>query len=521
MIKVVDIFAGPGGLSEGFSSVVDQHGKSVFDVVLSIEQDAHAMKTLKLRTFFRQFHDSIPADYYRCLQGEIALETLYSRHGNSYKEAGKRCWQARLGPNGKSPTDISDRINEVLGKDDTWVLLGGPPCQAYSVAGRSRNNGNPDYNPSKDERQQLYVEYLQILADHQPAAFIMENVKGLLSATLANEQIFPKILEDLRRPAGALVRNGRTVLNRRENGYKIYSLVDPTLFENGHLKGAVVQSEKHGIPQARHRIILLGVRDDIRGVTPGVLRVQKEIAMRDVVNDLPKLRSGLSRIADSPDAWVQSLRAQSNSRWTAAGPKNADLKKLSKLIRDSLRRITAPKGDLGGEFVRGNIKSSYQEKWFCDDRIGGACNHRSRTHTEKDLYRYLYAACYGQIYGTSPYLHHFPTDLLPDHQNVQSALKVGGNFSDRFRVQVADRPSTTIVSHIAKDGHYYIHPDPLQCRSLTVREAARLQTFPDTYFFCGPRTAQYVQVGNAVPPLLAKQVGEIVHDLLLQAGANG
>lgn len=139
----------------------------------------------------------------------------------------------------------------------------------------------------------------------------------------------------------------------------------------------------------------------------------------------------------------------------------------------------------------------------------------------KDLLRYFYAACYGALRKKTPTLPAFPTDLIPKHVSARKSLDEGGNFPDRFRVQLADNPSTTVVSHISKDGHYYIHPDYNQCRSLTVREAARLQTFPDNYLFCGPLTDQYVQVGNAVPPLLAMQIGNIVHDVLDQAGITG
>ena len=173
----------------------------------------------------------------------------------------------------------------------------------------------------------------------------------------------------------------------------------------------------------------------------------------------------------------------------------------------------------GGEFMsRDDININYKRKWFLDPRIEGVCNHTTRGHIVEDLYRYFYAACFAEVKDQSPKLKNFPADLLPAHKNAKRAANGSPLFVDRFRVQLRDKPATTVTSHISKDGHYYIHYDPTQCRSLTVREAARLQTFPDNYFFCGPRTSQYVQVGNAVPPLLARQIADIVHDVLKRKG---
>lgn len=149
--------------------------------------------------------------------------------------------------------------------------------------------------------------------------------------------------------------------------------------------------------------------------------------------------------------------------------------------------------------------------WLHDPKLGGVLQHESRSHMPSDLHRYVFAACYAHLHDISPDLTLFPPRLLPNHANVDAA---NIPFSDRFRVQRAKLPSTTVVAHIAKDGHYYIHPDASQARSLTVREAARLQTFPDNYFFEGNRTEQYTQVGNAVPPWLAKQIAEVVLSFL-------
>lgn len=520
MIKVVDIFAGPGGLGEGFTSATDNRGRRVFDIALSVEMEHFAFETLRLRTFFRQFAGGAPKNYYRHLRNEITRDELYEAHAIEASRAAAVCWKTRLGPGGELLENVRKRIKAVVSCDEAWVLIGGPPCQAYSLAGRSRNLGNPKYNPKMDVRQKLYVEYLQILADHRPAVFIMENVKGLLSATVGNTHMFHRILEDLRNPSLALTREDRSSRHGMTGGYNIHSLVERQLFEHGNLEGSVIHAEKYGIPQARHRVILLGIRDDLHGIIPLTLKTQSPISVEAVISTLPSLRSGLSRRDDSPSAWQACLRDQCDSRWANTGTVRADSKALSNLVRQTLFTVESPEADRGGEFVACEAIPRHASQWYVDKKLDGVCNHATRGHMEWDLYRYLYAACFASLYCKSPSLQNFPTDLLPDHGSVDVALEEGGHFSDRFRVQVATRPSTTIVSHISKDGHYYIHPDPMQCRSLTVREAARLQTFPDNYFFCGPRTAQYTQVGNAVPPYLAKQIADIVFDLLRQAGAN-
>ena len=523
-IPVIDLFAGPGGLGEGFSAY-EYSGEQPFQVKLSIEKDPAAYQTLRLRSFFRKFYrDQVPNAYYDYLrQVDIPeserLNKLFSRYPEQDKQVKREARLAELGK--KDPHTIYKWIQEALAGYDEWVLIGGPPCQAYSIAGRSRNRSNANYYAEKDHRQYLYLEYLQIIAEHQPAIFVMENVKGLLSATLKNQHIFERIYEDLQEPGKALKREGRLIHASaacKPSQYKLYSLVKPDEVSNLNLSDFVVHMEKFGVPQARHRVIILGIRDDIN-IPPKTLEEQSLVTAHKVLFGLPKVRSRLSREEDSADAWRDSLNKMAKCSWFAS-PQIAEEKKIHEKLSIALKKIRHSAGR-GGEFMPYDaIDIDYEPEWFLDSRIEGVCNHITRGHIVGDLYRYFYAACFAEVKGQSPKLKDFPADLLPAHKNAKRAANGSPIFSDRFRVQIGDRPATTVTSHISKDGHYYIHPDPTQCRSLTVREAARLQTFPDNYFFCGPRTSQYVQVGNAVPPFLARQIADIAHDVLKRAGVS-
>lgn len=516
-IPIIDIFAGPGGLGEGFSSLTDQQGHRYFKIVLSVEHDTYAHQTLTLRSFFRQFSiGDVPSDYYDLLKGKIQLDELYKKWPIQSTVAAQESWKATLGEGKEAVASatVDERIKSALNGRKDWVLIGGPPCQAYSIVGRNRRQ-ELLLDESKDERVGLYKQYLRILAVHNPPVFVMENVKGLLSAETKESPVFSKILEDLADPIKANQTGaGENDGNQECPGYKIYSLtVKSDLDVEGNpivkQKDFVIHAEKYGIPQTRHRVILLGVRRDIAAI-PGILEEVSEVDISKVISDLPRLRGGLSKSADSNEAWRKTV----NQIIDLAFVKQVDKLVYKELIKQ-IGKITLPQKGIGAEFISGKaIVPEYMPEWFSDIRIGGVCNHRARGHMKKDLFRYFFIACFAKVKKFTPQLDDLPKYLLPEHNNVYRADgSVTGKFPDRFRVQLKDRPAKTITSHISQDGHYYIHYDPTQCRSFTVREAARIQTFPDNYFFCGPRTSQFVQVGNAVPPLLANKIAHLVKDI--------
>ena len=506
-IPILDIFAGPGGLGEGFSAL-RRNRQPVFNIALSIEKDAFAHRTLELRAFFRQFPDRyVPEEYYAYLAGDLARDELFAKFPAEAKRAAEESWHATLGDE-KFPSDMVDaRIRKALAGAEQWVLIGGPPCQAYSLVGRSRRKNDPTF--ADDEKHLLYEKYLRIIAKHRPPVFVMENVKGLLSAKLQEEGIFQKLLSDLKNPLDAVYGSHR---DRRggELSYRLVSLiVRSSDMEAGVApKDFVVRAEDYGVPQARHRIIILGIRTD-NETKARLLQKKPTVSIEEVISDLPYVRSGLSKESDSSSLWRAAVGSIARAEWLNAANVDyrlrCEIRRLARELDDNL--------DRGGEFMhRARRVIRAHENWFVDHRLNGVCNHSTRSHIRQDLHRYLFVSAFARINQRSPVLSDFPLDLLPLHENVADAL-TGTKFNDRFRVQIEGRPSTTVTSHISKDGHYFIHYDPAQCRSLTVREAARLQTFPDNYFFEGPRTQQYHQVGNAVPPLLAHQIADIVAGL--------
>lgn len=496
-ITIVDLFSGPGGLGEGFASCERTEGAPAYRIAVSIEKDRAAHSTLRLRAFLRRFQ-SLPPLYLEWLKQGGPAPDWARHHPLEWAEAEHEAQCLELGTP-KAAELLEERIRQLEKAGQTKTLLiGGPPCQAYSLAGRSRNVGVANYDAVKDRRNFLYEEYVRVLNRLEPVAFVMENVKGMLSSSVEGKAIFEMVTNDLR-SAG--------------RGYRLFGLSgSATSPGEPQPRDFIVRAEEYGVPQMRHRVIIVGIRADIAdrlppAWAPSLGKWTAHVSVEATIGHLPSLRSGLSK-GDSASTWTEAMLAvldQVEASIDSLEPSVSDRIKLQ------LREVAAELGKTAacGRVARGRRRpgnsglSPELSNWLAGKAEGTLSLHETRGHMISDLARYLFAACYGGAIRSSPRAEEFPPSLAPAHRNWST-----GKFNDRFRVQLADKPATTITSHISKDGHYFIHYDPRQCRSLTVREAARLQTFPDDYVFLGTRTEQYVQVGNAVPPWLARQIAQ-------------
>ena len=500
---IVDLFAGPGGLGEGFASFLE-NGHTPFRIGISVEKETSAHRTLTLRAFLREYrmrHGGLPDQFIDFHAGITPEPNWSSVDSEAWQIAVDEARALELGTEAAA-TAIDDAIEKLKAKYDDTILIGGPPCQAYSLVGRARSNGKVGYVPEEDARHYLFREYIRVLDKLRPAAFVMENVKGILSSKVESRLVFEMLMEDL-----------SSLGTGHGHHYELRAIrveaEKANLQEATQPSDFIVRAEAFGVPQRRHRVIIVGIRSDLanKAADADISITGMARSVSDVIGTMPTLRSGISRGGDKATAW-QSVVADAAKLLTDTykGKHDGNLRNafltVSKQLGDgspTLRSASCLPEDYG-------TSNDELLRWIERPDLRAIAQHETRGHMASDLGRYLFAAVFGAVQGYSPKAAEFPLALSPDHRNWHS-----GVFNDRFRVQLADQASTTVTSHISKDGHYFIHPDPIQCRSLTVREAARLQTFPDDYLFLGNRTQQYVQVGNAVPPFLAKQIAQLLH----------
>lgn len=472
MFSVVDLFAGPGGLNEGFAQVRDNGGDPQFQIRASFEMESNAVGTLRLRSALRELKDGdqLPDSYVSFVTGAESWAQFRTRTEvrDALAAAEQHVHQVELGPDEQARTEAL--IRKAIGAETDWVLIGGPPCQAYSLAGRSRRKHDETF--SEDKKHFLFREYLHIIEVFKPAIFVMENVKGLLSSNHSGQNMFNRIRTDL----------------SCEGQYQVRSLVVPD--DDPKPADFVIRSENYGVPQRRHRVILLGIRNDIRpSSVPTLTRWERQNSVRDALGGMPPVNSELSRRKTGLGEWEE-------------------IRELG--FRMAAETLASAENMASPTSNSNSAEAHRLREWLTTTQLPKPTLHDARAHMDSDLLRYAYLSNLAE-FGVKPTVKELPDRLKPEHKNVDNESTP---FVDRFKVQSWDGPSGTVTSHISKDGHYYIHPDANQMRSLTVREAARLQTFPDDYFFMGGRTAQYHQVGNAVPPLLAHQIGGVVAEIL-------
>lgn len=403
-LTFIDLFAGASGLSEGFV-------KAGFEPITHIEMNEEASYTIKTRAVFHYLKENGNIDYYYdYLKGNINREQLYNKVPIEILDA-------------TNNVEITDRsiknIFKIIEnrKKNVDLIIGGPPCQAYSLLGRHQDK------IEEDPRNKLYIQYGRFLKEYSPKAFVFENVPGLLTADKGNHFKNLKIYF-------------------KKLGYEVYH--------------ETLVASDYGVLQSRKRIIIIGWKKDIDKGFPIIDKIKVDYNVNSAISDLQIIKPG----------------------------EGADVSKYL------------------------NKDSKYLDEFHIRNGVDFVTQHISRPHNPRDLEIYKRAI---QKWDKDNERLRYP-DLpikLKTHKNETA-------FIDRYKVVNGNGFSHTIVAHIAKDGHYYIHPDIKQCRSISVREAARLQSFPDDFYFEGSRSAVFKQIGNAVPPLMAYAIANKMKELLCQ-----
>jgi DNA (cytosine-5)-methyltransferase 1 len=406
-LNYIDLFAGAGGLSEGFI-------RQGFKPIAHVEMNKLACETLTTRVAYHYLKEKgLEHVYHQYLKGEIKKDEFLKKVPQHLLDS-----VINTEISDKTIPDIFSKINLQLKNKKVDVIIGGPPCQAYSIVGRARD----PKNMADDPRNHLYKQYVKFLREYQPKMFVFENVPGMLSAK--NGEYFEKIKNAI-----------------RKEGYA---------FDH-----KVLNAKDFGVLQDRKRVILIGWRADLNIKYPEFkIAEQKYKVLKDLFSDLPPLQNGAGTMG------VVKYKKQTTEYLTKAEIRNC--------IDFTTQHIARPNNENDLEIYRIAVQELQKGK-----RLN---------------------------YATLP-------KRLIKHKNTTS-------FTNRFQVVNGDGLSHTVVAHIAMDGHYYIHPDIKQNRSITVREAARIQSFPDDFFFEGGRTGAFKQIGNAVPPLMAEEIAKKIKSII-------
>jgi len=415
-LNFIDLFAGAGGLSEGFI-------QAGFNPIAHVEMNTMASQTLETRAAYhylkKQGGDALQI-FYAYERGEISREQLFE---NIPAEVTATVINEEMSD--KSIKGIFDRIDRIMEDDEVNhvdVIIGGPPCQAYSLVGRAQSS-HMLVPMEEDPRNELYKMYTRFLSKYNPEMFVFENVAGIITAR-----------------GGVAYKNLQKELKRV--GYEIECRLQ--------------NASNFGVLQSRKRVIIIGWRKGTGHFYPDFVINNSTAIVNDLLNDLAPVERG-----------------HENNAYALTYAECSDYLKQSG-IRTENDVVT---------------------------------QHIARPNCERDV----------QIYGLAIDAWNNNEQRL-SYEQLPEELRTHRNttsFRDRFKVVEGNRNAChTVLAHLSKDGHYFIHPDAAQCRSITVREAARLQTFPDSYYFEGNRGEKFKQIGNAVPPMMARSIAEAIKEQL-------